>query len=70
LAFEPHRRPATLTDARPAKYELGERRLDVLEFHDVAAAIGFDPSTLLQALRNDAADAPIQDFQNLRLKCD
>ena len=26
-----------------AKYELGERRLDVLEYLDIAAAIGFDP---------------------------
>ncbi len=26
-----------------AKYELGERRLDVREFLDIAAAIGFDP---------------------------
>ena len=25
-----------------AKYELGDRRLDILEFLDVAAAIGFD----------------------------
>ena len=34
-----------------AKYELGDRRLDVLEFLDVAAAIGFDPYALLRALR-------------------
>jgi transcriptional regulator with XRE-family HTH domain len=33
-----------------AKYEPGERRLDVLEFLDIAAAIGFDPSGLLRAL--------------------
>ena len=26
-----------------AKYELGERRLDVLEYLDIAAATGFDP---------------------------
>ena len=26
-----------------AKYELGERRLDVLEYLDIAAEIGFDP---------------------------
>jgi hypothetical protein len=31
-----------------AKYEGGERRLDVLEFLDVAAAIGFDPSISTQ----------------------
>lgn len=33
-----------------AKYELGERRLDVLEFLDVAAAIGFDPCDLIRSL--------------------
>jgi transcriptional regulator with XRE-family HTH domain len=33
-----------------AKYELGERRLDVLEYLDVAAAIGFDPCALIRAL--------------------
>ncbi len=34
-----------------AKYELGERRLDILEFLDVAAAIGFDPVEVIQALQ-------------------
>jgi len=33
-----------------AKYEGGDRRLDVLEFVDVAAAIGFDPSKLIRVL--------------------
>jgi hypothetical protein len=33
-----------------AKYEGGDRRLDVLEFLDVAAAIGFDPRKLIQSL--------------------
>ena len=33
-----------------AKYELGDRRLDVLEFLDVAAAIGFDPCAFIRAL--------------------
>ena len=33
-----------------AKYELGDRRLDVLEFMDVAAAIGFDPCALIRSL--------------------
>jgi transcriptional regulator with XRE-family HTH domain len=32
-----------------AKYELGDRRLDVLEYLDVAAAIGFDPSKPLRS---------------------
>jgi transcriptional regulator with XRE-family HTH domain len=34
-----------------AKYEGGDRRLDVLEFMDVAAAIGFDPAAVIRALR-------------------
>lgn len=34
-----------------SKYETGERRLDVIEFLDVAKAIGFDPAALLKALR-------------------
>ena len=33
-----------------AKYELGERRLDVLEYLDIAKAIGFDPREPLGAL--------------------
>jgi transcriptional regulator with XRE-family HTH domain len=33
-----------------AKYELGDRRLDVLEFLDVAAAIGFDPRAFIRTL--------------------
>lgn len=36
-----------------AKYELGERRLDVLEFLDVAAAIGFDPAEFIRNLRQE-----------------
>jgi transcriptional regulator with XRE-family HTH domain len=33
-----------------AKYEAGDRRLDVLEFLDVARAIGFDPCDLIRTL--------------------
>jgi transcriptional regulator with XRE-family HTH domain len=33
-----------------AKYEGGDRRLDLLEFLDVAAAIGFDPCRLMRSL--------------------
>ena len=33
-----------------SKYEKGERRLDVIEFLDVAAAIGFDPHKLIEEL--------------------
>lgn len=37
-----------------AKYEIGERRLDVLEFISVARALGADPLKLLRALmRNE-----------------
>jgi transcriptional regulator with XRE-family HTH domain len=32
------------------KYEGGDRRLDVLEFLDVAAAIGFEPCALIRSL--------------------
>lgn len=34
-----------------AKYEGGDRRLDVLEFLDIAAAIGFDPHRVIRALK-------------------
>lgn len=33
-----------------AKYELGERRLDVLEFQDLAAVIGFDSAGVIELL--------------------
>jgi transcriptional regulator with XRE-family HTH domain len=36
-----------------AKYELGERRLDVLEYLDVAGAIGFDPCEVIRSLVAD-----------------
>ena len=35
-----------------AKYEGGDRRLDVLEFLDIATAIGFDPCDLILSLRS------------------
>lgn len=34
-----------------AKYEGGERRLDVIEFLDVSAALGADPCDVLSSLR-------------------
>lgn len=34
-----------------AKYEQGERRLDVVEFLDLTEAIGTDPFRLLRALK-------------------
>ena len=36
-----------------AKYEGGERRLDVVEFLAVTAAIGVDPVRILRDLNND-----------------
>ena len=39
-----------------AKYEGGDRRLDVLEYLDVAAAIGFDPCGLIRALQRKKRD--------------
>jgi hypothetical protein len=33
-----------------AKYELGERGFDVLDFLDVASAIGFDPAEVIWSL--------------------
>ena len=34
-----------------SKYESGERRLDVIEFVQVADAIGVDPATVIKSLR-------------------
>jgi transcriptional regulator with XRE-family HTH domain len=33
-----------------SKYERGERRLDVVEFLDVAAALGVDPAKLIRQI--------------------
>lgn len=33
-----------------SKYEIGERRLDVMEFLDIAQALGFDPCEALREL--------------------
>ena len=41
-----------------AKYEGGERRLDVVEFMEVAEAIGFDPAEFIGRL-DVSGDAPI-----------
>ena len=34
-----------------SKYERGERRLDVIEFLEIAKGIGFDPAALLKKLK-------------------
>lgn len=39
-----------------AKYESGERRLDVVEFIEVAEAIGFDPADFIRAFRSSEAE--------------
>ena len=39
-----------------AKYELGERRLDVLEFVDLAKVIGFDAADLMRRLAESSAE--------------
>ena len=44
-----------------ARYEGGDRRVDVLEYLDVAAVIGFDPSRLLRALRQEGNRAEERD---------
>lgn len=36
-----------------SKYERGERRLDLVEFLDVAAALGIDPHTVLRRIAKD-----------------
>lgn len=38
------------------KYEIGERRLDVLEYLAVARAIGFDPAMVFDALEVTETD--------------
>jgi len=40
-----------------AKYEGGDRRLDVLEYLDVAAVIGFDPCDPIRSLLNQKPTA-------------
>ena len=44
------RRPTSFV----GKYENGRRSLDVIEFLEVAEAIGFDPGDFLHTLRNHA----------------
>lgn len=39
-----------------SNYERGERRLDVVEFIDIARAIGIDPREIVGALMEDEPD--------------
>ncbi len=41
-----------------SKYERGERRLDVIEFLEVARAIGIDPFAFLRALDDSSTIRP------------
>ena len=38
------------------KYETGERRLDVIEFIQIARAIGFDPGEFINSFMKEATD--------------
>ena len=38
------------------KYEAGERRLDVIEFIQIANAIGFDPGDFINTFMDEPAD--------------
>jgi transcriptional regulator with XRE-family HTH domain len=40
-----------------AKYEAGERRLDVIEFIDVALALGEDPANIVSSILDRAASS-------------
>ena len=48
------RRPTSFV----GKYENGQRSLDVIEFLDVAEAIGFNPGDFLHTLRKQADTGP------------
>ena len=49
-----------------AKYEGGERRLDLPEFIDVADAIGFDPAEFIRALRAAGDDGARNELNQTR----
>ena len=54
--------------ARPqsyvSKYERGERRLDVIEFFEVATAIGIDPFDFLKTLHVSLKSLQVEDLEN------
>ena len=37
-----------------SRYEIGERRLDVVEFADIARVIGLDPARMVNSISPDA----------------
>lgn len=53
---------AKLIPPRPQSYvgkiELGTRRLDALEFWDLARAVGYDPCALLKKLESELGSRP------------
>jgi transcriptional regulator with XRE-family HTH domain len=44
-----------------AKYENGERRLDVIEFLIVARVIGIDPCTIITKVKQQIAEASCEE---------
>jgi len=47
-----------------SKFEMGERRLDVIEFLDVIGAIGCDPSVILRQLQRTQRAASFKTQRN------
>lgn len=43
-----------------SKYERGERRLDVIEFLEIAQAIGIDPHTFLRTLNQNTQSPALE----------
>jgi transcriptional regulator with XRE-family HTH domain len=41
-----------------SKYENGERRLDLVEFLEIAVAVGFDPCSFIRELRRSSSQSP------------
>lgn len=47
-----------------SKYERGERRLDVIEFFEVARAIGIDPFDFLRVVDDNSAPSPLKQYDD------
>jgi len=47
-----------------SKYERGERRLDVIEFFEVARAIGIDPFDFLRVVDDSASTPPSERYDD------
>jgi transcriptional regulator with XRE-family HTH domain len=61
---------AKLTPPRPQSYigkiELGTRRLDALEFWDLARAVGYDPCALLKTLESELGGRPVKSVRKVK----